>query len=202
MSRIFDSMDPDDEAEAEAEGYLSGQLLVAMPAMSDPRFSRTVIYLCAHNAEGAMGIVLNRVIGSLSFPDLLQQLEIDASGADDDRRIHFGGPVETGRGFVLHSTDKLEASSVLVDDHIALTSTVDILKSMVGGEGPTQAILALGYAGWGPGQLDDELQANAWLHVPADIDLVFDEDIDSKWERAMAKLGIDFTMLSLEAGHA
>lgn len=183
-------------------GYLSGQLLIAMPTMRDPRFARTVIYMCAHNAEGAMGIVINRLIGSLSYTELLKQLGFEGDGAPDDRKVHFGGPVETSRGFVLHTTDKLEEGSLLVDDDVALTSTTDILRSIVAGEGPNRSILALGYAGWGPGQLDQEVQNNSWLHVPADGDLIFDAELESKWTRAIAKIGVNLGMLSGEAGHA
>lgn len=182
--------------------YLSGQLLIAMPTMRDPRFARTLIYLCAHNAEGAMGIVINRLIGSLSYSDLFRQLGLESENIDDDRKVHFGGPVETSRGFVLHSSDKLEDGSLLVDDDVALTSTTDILKAIGAGDGPSRSLLALGYAGWGPGQLDAELQANSWLHVSADQDLLFDPDLDSKWIRAMAKIGVNLGMLSGEAGHA
>jgi putative transcriptional regulator len=187
---------------AKDPGYLSGQLLIAMPTMRDPRFSRTVIYMCAHNAEGAMGIVVNRLIGSLSYAELLKSLGFEATTAPDNRKVHFGGPVETSRGFVLHTTDKLEEGSLLVDDEVALTSTTDILRSIVAGEGPHQSILALGYAGWGPGQLDQELTQNSWLHVPADKSLIFDEELESKWTRAIAKIGVDLGMLSGEAGHA
>ena len=182
--------------------FYTGHLLVAMPQMEDSRFERSVIYMCAHNAEGAMGIVVNRLIGSLSYTELLKQLGFEGSGAQDSRKVHFGGPVETSRGFVLHTTDKLEEGSLLVDDDVALTSTTDILRSIVSGQGPNQSILALGYAGWGPGQLDQELQANSWLHVPADKTLIFDDELESKWTRAIAKIGVDLGMLSGEAGHA
>jgi putative transcriptional regulator len=177
-------------------------MLIAMPQMRDPRFARTVIYICAHNADGAMGLVVNRHIGSLTYSELLQQLGIESDAAPSHRKVHFGGPVETTRGFVLHSTDKLEEGSLVVDDGVALTSTTDILKSIVSGSGPEQSLLALGYAGWGAGQLDAEIQANAWLHVPADSGLLFDRDVESKWERAMAKIGVTLGMLSGEAGHA
>src|SRR5581483_10143823 len=173
-----------------SNSYLSGQLLIAMPTMRDPRFARTVIYMCAHTAEGAMGIVVNRLIGTLSFNDLLKQLGLDAAEANDGRKVHFGGPVETSRGFVLHSADKLEEGSLLVDDEVALTSTTDILRSIVAGEGPRRSLLALGYAGWGPGQLDAELQANSWLNVAADEAIVFGDDFKDKWQRALGKLGI------------
>jgi putative transcriptional regulator len=184
------------------EQYLAGQLLVAMPGMQDPRFAKTVIYLCAHNDEGAMGLVVNRAIESISFPDLLEQLEIDFVGRGDEIRVQFGGPVESGRGFVLHSPDYVQEATMVVDEAVALTATVDILKAIAEGQGPNRCLLALGYAGWGPGQLDSEIMANGWLHVTADDDLVFGGDLDHKWEHAMAKLGIDPRMLSDEAGHA
>jgi putative transcriptional regulator len=145
------------------DSYLSGQLLIAMPSMPDPRFSKTVIYMCAHNAEGAMGLVINRSINSLSFPDLLEQLGIKTTIADQHTRILFGGPVESGRGFVLHSPDYQQETTLVVDTTVALTATVDILKAMAGGIGPDHSLLALGYAGWGPGQLDGELKANGWI---------------------------------------
>jgi putative transcriptional regulator len=183
-------------------GYLTGQLLVAMPQMRDPRFARSVIYMCAHNAEGAMGLVVNRRVGSITFDDLLQQLGLGPNRRNDDIRIHFGGPVEQGRGFVLHSSDYQQSGTMRVDDGVALTATLDILKEMAAGGGPRKSLLALGYAGWGPGQLDAEIQANGWLQVPADEDLVFDDDVDNKWERAIGKIGVDFSMLSGDAGHA
>ncbi len=183
-------------------GYLTGQLLVAMPQMRDPRFARSVIYMCAHSAEGAMGLVVNRRAGSISFDDLLQQLEIGPNHRSDDIRVHFGGPVEQGRGFVLHSSDYLHSGTLRVDDHVALTATLDILKQLAAGGGPRRSLLALGYAGWGPGQLDAEIQANGWLSVPADEELLFDDALDNKWQRAITKIGIDFSMLSGDAGHA
>lgn len=182
--------------------YLAGQLLVAMPGMQDPRFAKTVIYMCAHNGEGAMGLVLNRVFDGLGFRDLLEQLDIEATGHIEAANIYFGGPVETGRGFVLHSPDYVRDGTLVVTDGIALTATVDILRSIAVGKGPRRHLLALGYAGWGPGQLDSEIRANGWLNVPADNDLVFDRDLENKWDRAMAKIGIDPRMLSDEAGHA
>ncbi|MGE0118946.1 MAG: YqgE/AlgH family protein [Dongiaceae bacterium] len=183
-------------------GYLTGQLLVAMPQMRDPRFARSVIYMCAHSADGAMGLVVNRRVGSITFDDLLQQLEIGPNRRNDDIRVHFGGPVEQGRGFVLHSSDYLQSGTMRVDDQVALTATLDILKEMAAGGGPRRSLLALGYAGWGPGQLDAEIQANGWLSVPADEELLFDDNLDDKWERAITKIGIDFSMLSGDAGHA
>lgn len=183
-------------------GYLTGQLLIAMPNMRDPRFEKTVIYMCVHNAEGAMGLVINKQIDSISFPQLLEQLEIDTPDSPPGIRIHFGGPVESGRGFVLHSSDYGKSGTITVDDAVALTATVDILRDMAERSGPTRSILALGYAGWGPGQLDGELQQNAWLNVTADENLLFGEDVESAWERAIAKIGIDPRLLSGEAGHA
>ena len=195
-------MDKPNAQDTEDGGYLTGQLLVAMPTMADPRFERSVIYLCAHSSEGAMGLVVNKLAGSLTFPDLLEQLGIDGPEAREDIRVHFGGPVETGRGFVLHSAEYLQDSSLQVNDAFALTATVDILRDLAYGSGPRQALLALGYAGWGPGQLDQEIQKNGWLHVEADEILVFDGGLEDKWERAIRKLGFDATMLSGDAGHA
>jgi putative transcriptional regulator len=181
---------------------LTGQLLVAMPQMQDHRFQRSVIFLCAHNDEGAMGLVINKLIGTLTLPELLEQLNIPAPGLTGAPRVHFGGPVESGRGFVLHSSDFIEDGSLVVGEKMALTATLDILRAIGRGEGPRKCLLALGYAGWGAGQLDGELQQNGWLHVPPDENLVFDSDLESKWRRALAKLGVDLSMLSGDAGHA
>lgn len=182
--------------------YLAGQLLVAMPGMRDPRFQKTVIYLCAHNPDGAMGLVINRALESLSFPDMLEQLGIDVSGMGERINVHFGGPVESGRGFVLHSQDYLQEATMVVDRDMALTATIDILKAIAFGTGPRQSLLALGYAGWGPGQLDTEIKSNGWLNVAADDELVFGPNLDKKWDQAMSKIGIDPRMLSDQAGHA
>ncbi|MFQ5938561.1 MAG: YqgE/AlgH family protein [Alphaproteobacteria bacterium] len=189
-------------ASEQTTGYLEGQLLIAMPAMQDPRFARTVIFICAHNSDGAMGLVVNKLFGSLTFSELLEQVGIEATGVKNQIRVHFGGPVESGRGFVLHSPDYVKEGTLVVESDIALTASVDILKAIAEGQGPRHSFLALGYAGWGPGQLDSEIQANGWLHVPADPSLVFDDDLDTKWKRAMAKLGVDFGKLSGDAGHA
>ena len=182
--------------------YLPGQLLIAMPTMSDPRFERSVIYMCAHTSEGAMGLVLNRLMGSVTFPDLLEQIGIESENVEDVIRVHFGGPVESGRGFVLHTADYLLDGTLVVDEGIALTASVDILRAIADGGGPRHRLLALGYAGWGPGQLEGEIQANGWLNVPADPDLIFDDNLDGKWEASLAKIGIDLTSLSGQAGHA
>ncbi len=184
------------------EGYLEGQLLIAMPAMSDPRFARSVIYLCAHNADGAMGLVINKQLDTLTFPELLKQLEINADRPFGQTMVHFGGPVETGRGFVLHSAEFVHDGTLIVTDDIALTATVDILRLIADGTGPRQNLLALGYAGWGAGQLEAEIQDNAWLNVPADPLIIFDGDNNAKWDLAIGKLGIDPAQLSGAHGHA
>ena len=202
-------MDPDDlgtsrESKSAADGYLTGQLLIAMPSLRDPRFARTVIYLCAHNEEGAMGLVINRLVGSIKFADLLEELELTSAPTAAGRypSVQFGGPVETGRGFVLHSDDYLGNDSMPLEDGLALTATVDILRDIALGTGPDSALLALGYAGWGPGQLDGEIQENSWLCVPSDREILFGSALDDKWEKALGKLGISASLLSTDAGHA
>ncbi|HEY4920397.1 MAG TPA: YqgE/AlgH family protein [Xanthobacteraceae bacterium] len=191
-------------------GYLDGQMLIAMPSMRDERFSRSLIYVCAHSSEGAMGIIVNQLAANVNFPDLLVQLEV-IPAADliqlpqraGTVKVLKGGPVETGRGFVLHSADFfIENSTLPIDDGICLTATLDILKAIARGDGPASAVLALGYAGWAPGQLENEIQENGWLHCTADADLIFGTDNDGKYEKALKKLGIDLGMLSSEAGHA
>jgi putative transcriptional regulator len=195
---------------ASENGYLDGQILIAMPVMSDPRFERSVIYMCAHSSEGAMGIIINRPAGSIDFPGLLVQLDI-IDKADqiklpenaESMKVMKGGPVDTGRGFVLHSSDFfIQDATLRIDEDICLTATVDILKAIAKGAGPRHAILALGYAGWAPGQLENEIQHNGWLHCPADPDLVFGSAIEEKYPRALRKIGIDPGMLSGDAGHA
>ncbi len=192
------------------EGYLDGQLLIAMPGMSDERFARSVIFICAHSAEGAMGIVLNRPAADLSLPDLLVQLDI-VPEAERIRlptevgkmQVLMGGPVETSRGFVLHSPDfHIDQSTLPIDDSICLTATIDILRAIARGQGPRNAVLALGYAGWSAGQLESEIQANGWLNCPADTELIFNSAADTRYLLALRKIGIDPGMLSMEAGHA
>jgi len=191
-------------------GYLDGQMLIAMPSMGDDRFARSVIYVCAHSSEGAMGIIVNQPAPHISFPDLLVQLEV-IPAADliqlpsrvGGVKVLKGGPVDTQRGFVLHSSDfYIENSTLPIDEGICLTATLDILKAIARGEGPLSAILALGYAGWAPGQLEQEINQNGWLHCAADSDLIFGQDNDGKYAKAMKKIGIDLGMLSSEAGHA
>jgi putative transcriptional regulator len=184
------------------EGLLVGQFLIAMPSMNTAHFSQVVIYICAHSAEGAMGIVLNRPLLSPTFEDLLEQLGV--APLPPARRIDLfrGGPVDGGRGFVLHTSDWTGDGSLIVEPSIALTASLDVLKALANGHGPAQGLLALGYAGWGPGQLDQEIQDNAWLSAPANLDLLFDRDHDTKWRRAMAILKVDPVLLSFRAGHA
>jgi putative transcriptional regulator len=191
-------------------GFLEGQMLLAMPAMADSRFARSLIYLCAHSDEGAMGIVINQRVRRPTFSDLLVQLDV----IKEEEAIRLptsigaiqvlkGGPVETGRGFVLHSADfSRDSSTLLIDRDVCLTATIDILRAIAAGDGPQEAVLALGYAGWGPGQLEAEMQSNSWLTCPADGRLIFDTDVDSKYTRAMQAIGIDPAMLSSAAGRA
>jgi putative transcriptional regulator len=191
-------------------GYLDGQLLVAMPGMADERFARAVIYVCAHSAEGAMGIVLNRPASDVSFPDLLVQLDIvpeaeriRLSNRVGGIQVLMGGPVETSRGFVLHTPDfYIDQSTLPIDDSVCLTATIDILRAIARGDGPQNAVLALGYAGWGAGQLESEIQANGWLNCPADAELIFNSSADLRYELALRKIGIEPAMLSMEVGHA
>ena len=149
-----------------------------------------------------MGLVVNRLVGSITFPDLLAQLGIDHQDRGEEIRVHFGGPVESGRGFVLHSSDYHENGTLVVAEDVALTASIDILKDIARGGGPRRSLLALGYAGWGPGQLDSEIHSNGWLSVPADEQLIFDFDLDEKWERAIRKIGVDYNKLSSDVGHA
>jgi putative transcriptional regulator len=193
-----------------ARGYLDGQMLIAAPAMQDERFSKSVIYICAHSSEGAMGIVVNQPAANISFPDLLVKLDvipaadlIQLPGRAGGVKVLKGGPVETERGFVLHSADFfIENSTLPIDDGICLTATLDILKAIARGSGPASALLALGYAGWAPGQLETEIHTNGWLHCSADSDLIFGTDIEAKYDRALKKIGVSPGMLSSDVGHA
>lgn len=182
--------------------HLTGQLLVAMPGMADPHFARSVVFLCAHSPEGAMGIIVNRLLDRVSFADIAGQVGIEPDEIAAELPVHFGGPVEPARGFLLHSADFTTESTLTVDERFALTATLDMLKLVARGEGPKHRLLALGYAGWAPRQLDAEIQANGWLVVPADLDLVFAADNESKWSRALRRIGIDPSLLSTHMGHA
>ena len=199
------------EKSAAAErGYLDGQMLIATPAMQDERFARSVIYVCAHSSEGAMGIVVNQPARNISFRDLLVKLDviqaakpIELPPSAGSVKVLKGGPVETERGFVLHSADFfIENSTLPIDEGICLTATLDILKAIARGDGPDKAILALGYAGWAPGQLENEMQHNGWLHCAADKDLIFGIDVETKYQRALDKIGVRPGMLSSDVGHA
>lgn len=182
--------------------YLEGQILIAMPTMEDPRFKKTIILLCSHGEDGAMGIVLNKNMDLISFDELLEQLEIPKTPSNQDHRIHFGGPVDAERGFVLHSTDLVYDTTLMVGDNIALTATIEMLTTVASGKGPEDCLFALGYSGWGPGQLEREIQENGWLVVDADHELVFGKALDGKWQTAIKKLGFDPGLLSGEIGHA
>ncbi|MCR6499128.1 YqgE/AlgH family protein [Shinella sp. CPCC 101442] len=189
-------------------GFLDGQFLIAMPGMADANFARTVVYICAHSADGAMGFVINRP-QQLSFSEVL--LHLDLVGEDEvirlpgstlDFPIRCGGPVESGRGFVLHSDDYLSESSIPVSDDICMTATLDIVRAISRGRGPQRGLMMLGYAGWGAGQVENEIGNNGWLSCPAQEELIFDTNLDSKYERALGLMGITPAMLSTEAGHA
>jgi putative transcriptional regulator len=190
-------------------GYLDGQILVAMPTIRDDRFAKAVIYVCAHSSEGAMGIVINKPAPNIKFNDLLVQLDvipekiIELPNHTESVRVLKGGPVETQRGFVLHSADFfIENSTLPIDGGICLTATLDILKAIASGQGPQSAVLALGYAGWAPGQLESEIHANGWLNCAADTDLIFGSNPQMIYETALRKIGIDPAKLSSDAGHA
>jgi putative transcriptional regulator len=195
---------------SQKRGFLDGQMLIATPTMPDERFARSVIYMCAHSSEGAMGIVVNQPADNIKFPDLLVQLDvipakdmIQLPQAAGTVKVLKGGPVETGRGFVLHSNDFfIEHSTLPIDNGICLTATLDILKAIAHGEGPQSAVLALGYAGWAPGQLENEINHNGWLHCTADPELLFGTEVETKYGRALEKIGIRPGMLSSEVGHA
>jgi putative transcriptional regulator len=190
--------------------YLDGQLLIAMPGMADPRFDKSVIYLCAHSEQGAMGLIINKTTPMMSFGDLISQLDLAPEDAAlepppelMEMPVLFGGPVEQGRGFVLHTSDYFtDDSSLPVAENIALTATIDILRAMARGDGPERAVLALGYAGWAAGQLESEIQLNGWLTCAADEDLLFKLDYEERYRAALKKLKIDPAMLSSDAGHA
>jgi len=182
--------------------YLTGQLLIAMPAMGDPRFAKSVIYICVHNEDGAMGLIVNKLVHDIVFSDLIDKLNLKTLGMAPSPPIHCGGPVEVGRGFVLHSSDYFRDDTIDVGGGVSLTAKIDILQDIAESNGPERFFLALGYAGWGAGQLDGEIQQNAWLHVPADMELIFGPDIEKKWELAIAKIGVDLSLLSGDAGHA
>lgn len=185
-------------------GYMTGQLLLAMPSLRNSNFEKSVIYICSHDDKGAMGIVINQPLKSVDFGEVLAQLKLDDNevqpGLFPD--VHFGGPVEMTRGFVLHSIDHTHKDTIVLNETFGITATVDILQDIVTGHGPSDSIFALGYSGWGPGQLEEELQANAWLSVDAHPALIFDTDVDDKWDKALERLGISPAQLSTIVGNA
>ena len=188
---------------AGGENFLEGKILIAMPGMADPHFEKSVIFMCAHSAEGAMGIMINKPVAGLSFHDLMRKLELQVMPETPNFPILYGGPVETGRGFVLHSGDYESSEATLpVSEDVSLTATLDILRAMAEGRGPQHAIFALGYAGWTAGQIEDEIRRNGWIHCDSDAEILFDAGLDAKWSTALRKLGIDASGLSAHAGHA
>lgn len=180
----------------------TGKFLLAMPGMGDPRFEKGVIYVCSHTDEGAMGLMINHPAETLDFAKLLDELNIPSPEKLADVPVHLGGPVEQGRGFVLHSADYVQDSTMVISETVAITATVDILKALAAGTGPRNHLLVLGYTGWGAGQLEQEMQENAWHMADADDEIIFHAPDESKWSLAMAQLGVDVSMLSTEAGHA
>lgn len=191
-----------DPAPDPAPSFLDGQILIAMPGMQDPRFQRSLVYLCAHSADGAMGLILNKTADDLVWRDLFGKLGIPIGSFNAPRPVHYGGPVETGRGFVLHSADyHADEATLKVDETTSMTATIDVLQAMAMGRGPAQAIVALGYAGWAAGQLEGELQMNGWLLCAPDEELLFGDRDDAKWDKALAKIGVDPRLLSA-GGHA
>ena len=200
LKKIGDGLPP--KSLSDKPNWLTGQLLVAMPDMADPRFARAVIYICSHTPTGAMGLVINRLFGEADFRMLLDQLNVEASIGTPDLQVQFGGPVEMGRGFVLHSGEYLREGTTRINESVCVTATVEIVQDIADGNGPEHLVMALGYTGWGAGQLEDELKNNGWLTVAADENIIFGEDLDSKWDRAMAKIGVSPSMLSTTAGHA
>ncbi|HEY2067950.1 MAG TPA: YqgE/AlgH family protein [Rhizomicrobium sp.] len=189
--------------EIEGANFLEGKLLIALPGMSDPRFERTVIFMCAHSTDGAMGLIINKPVRDLGFQGLMSKLGVRVTANTPDFPVLYGGPVETGRGFVLHSGDYESADSTLpVSEDVSLTGTLDILRAMAEGRGPQKAIFALGYAGWGAGQIENEIRLNGWVHCDADNAILFDASVDAKWASALRKLGIDMSGLTVHAGRA
>ena len=181
---------------------LTGQIIVSMPSLEDERFYKTVIYICAHSSEGSMGIIINKKIDYDLYPDLLQQLGIDKPLNNKKLFIRYGGPVESGRGFVLHSDDMVRKETLNIDKGVALTSTAEFFDDLSKGKGPKNCILALGYAGWQPGQLESEIMRNSWMSLSVDNSFLFDDEVSRKWSQAYKLIGIDPNSLSLQSGKA
>lgn len=190
------------EKKQTSQDFLTGKFIIAMPGMQDPRFEDAIIYVCGHDHTGAMGLVINKLVESISFRGLLDQLDIEVQGDIPAVSVHFGGPVEMGRGFVLHTSDYKNDSSVKISDEVMLTATIDVLRDIAHGHGPQLSLLALGYSGWSPGQLEAEIQKNGWLEVEGDLTILFKTNIDQKRTKALQKIGIDPSMLSTTSGHA
>ena len=192
-----------DQPEPTAAEFLDGQILIAMPGMGDPRFQKSLVFLCTHSSDGAMGLIINKRADDLKLKDLFDKLNIPIGSVMAGIPVHYGGPVELGRGFVLHSSDyNADDATMQVDDEISMTATIEVLQAMAMKRGPIRSIVALGYAGWAPGQLEHELQENGWLACPPDHDLIFGEDEDAKWQQALAKIGVHPAMLSSQGGRA
>ena len=181
---------------------ITGQILASMPSLKDERFYQTVIYVCAHSKDGSMGIIINKKIDYDLFPNLLQQLGIDKEIRGKKILVRYGGPVESERGFILHSDDFVHKESLAIDNGVALTSTLEFFKNLSTGAGPKHSILALGYAGWGPGQLEKEIQENSWLTIPIESSFLFDDEISTKWQKAYKLIGIDSFSISQFSGKA
>ncbi|MBX3487654.1 MAG: YqgE/AlgH family protein [Candidatus Paracaedibacteraceae bacterium] len=193
----------DQDEDQYERGYLTGKLLVAMPFQEDPRFFQSVIYVCGHDDTGAMGIIVNKPLLTVEFADLLEQLGIEHTRKlVPDLPIYYGGPVEIGRGFVLHTLDYLSESSVVIDGDFALTATLDVLRALSHNYGPQQHVVALGYVGWGADQLEQEINTNGWLVLDATTNLVFNVDHDGLWRSAMLSIGIDPNSMAIDFGHA
>jgi putative transcriptional regulator len=190
------------ESKQELSGYVTGQFLVAMPHVQDPRFEKAVVFVCGHDANGAMGLIINKYLGDLTLKGLLTYLNLPVESLKRDLPIFLGGPVDTGRGFVLHSDDFNHPGTLVLGNHIALTATVDVLQSIAKGDGPKDCLLVMGYVGWNPGQLDAELHSNRWLQLNADVDILFHVPIEEKWEKALESLGVLPEFLSEEYGQA
>src|ERR1700754_2633315 len=187
----------------ETPGFLLGKLLVALPGMPDPRFEKRVIFMCAHSAQGAMGLIVNKPFEGLTFREMVEKLDLTVTATTPDPPILFGGPVGTGQGFVLHSSEYANTDATMpVTSEISLTATLDILRAIAEGHGPEQSLFALGYAGWGPGQIEGELSSNGWILCDTDPRIVFGRDCEAKWKAALATLGADITGLSADAGRA
>jgi putative transcriptional regulator len=186
--------------------FMAGKLLLSMPTMSDPRFFKSVIFICTHDENGAMGLMINNPVPGLNFKDLLKQLNVEFAPTMEkklgDIKVMGGGPVETARGFILHGTDFIQKDTIKINEKISVTGTIDAIKEIAANNGPKEMVFVLGYAGWSAGQLEDEIQNNAWLLIDTDHDLIFNTTSDEKWDKAIKKLGIDPSMLSGEAGRA